>query len=149
MSPSESCDFGRKCSVVSMRITPSSQWNARPGQEIDLVAAQAGHRAEEEDLELFGLARGKLFFRALEELHHVEGRAVAWRVHLSTLTLRRARVRGFRRRSRIRATVSALKSERARRMKLLTEIRALFSLSGFVAFLLDEGSPPGFDLLRR
>jgi hypothetical protein len=37
--------------------------------------------------------------------------------------------------SRIRATVSALKSERARRMKLLAEIRALFSLSGSVAFL--------------
>ena len=34
--------------------------------------------------------------------------------------------------SRTRATVSALKSERARRMKLPTEIRALFSRKGSV-----------------
>jgi hypothetical protein len=38
-------------------------------------------------------------------------------------------------RSRIRPTVSALKSARARKIRLPTEIRALFSLKGSVAFL--------------
>ena len=42
---------------------------------------------------------------------------------------------GISTRSRIRATVSTLKRERALRMKLPTEIRALFSLKGSVAFL--------------
>jgi hypothetical protein len=37
--------------------------------------------------------------------------------------------------SRIRATVSTLKRERVLKMKLPTEIRALFSLKGSVAFL--------------
>jgi len=46
--------------------------------------------------------------------------------------------------SRIRAMVSTLKSERALKMKLPTEIRALFSLKGSVAFLRMNSIRQGF-----
>ncbi len=51
--------------------------------------------------------------------------------------------------SRTRATVWGAKSARARRRKLLAEIRALFSLKGSIDLPADELDAPCFDLLRR
>ena len=50
-----------------------------PLQEIDLVAAQARHRAEQKNLEQLGVLGGEFFLRALDQCDNVERRAVAWR----------------------------------------------------------------------
>src|SRR6476620_7235454 len=52
-----------------------------PGQHINFVSSQAGHRAEKEDLVLLGMLGGKFGSRAFEKPYHVEGRPVAWPVH--------------------------------------------------------------------
>lgn len=56
-----------------------------PGQHIDFVAAQTSHRAQKEDLVFLGMFDRKLVSRALEQFHHVEGRAVARPVHALNL----------------------------------------------------------------
>ena len=78
---------------------------------------------------------GKFGSRSLEKSFHVEGRPVARPVHRPNFDAaegNRSRISAM---SRIRATVSTLKRERVLKMKLPTEIRALFSLKGSVAFL--------------
>ena len=88
---------------------------------------------------------GKFGSRSLEKSFHVEGRPVARPVHRPNFDAaegNRSRISAM---SRIRATVSTLKRERVLKMKLPTEIRALFS-QGVGCFPYDELNPPGFNL---